>query len=285
MYSAEIPWGTISKRSSASGAIDPLFEPIGTRDIISTPPEMTTSIWPDHTAAAALKFVCMDVPHCRSTVVPHTVTGHPAASATLRPMFHACSSIWVTQPHCRSSTSPGSRSLRSTSALSTWADSWSPRIDASVPCRRPIGLRTASTMSASVIGDSIDRPGARNALQLVLSARLEGDSGAGDQILDGPRDEHLARPRAAGHPGAYVHRETGRLPVDELALSGVDPGLEVEAERARAIDHLPRARDRARRPVEACEDAVPGGVHLGPPVALELAADEGQLLTEQLAPA
>src|SRR5918996_1972839 len=250
MYSAEIPCGTISKRSSASGAIEPLFEPIGTRDIISTPPEITTSSWPDQTAAAALKLVCIDEPHCRSTVVPQTLTGQPAVSAAFRPMFQACSSICVTQPHWRSSTSPGSRSLRSTSAFSTCAESWSPRMDASVPCRRPIGLRTASTMSASVIGDSIDRPGARNALQLVLSAGLEGDPRARDEILDGAGDQHLAWLGAGRDPRADVHRKSRGLALDELALARMDAGPHVEPERPRAPDELQRTRDRAGRPVE-----------------------------------
>ena len=103
---------TMSKRSVTRSDIEPRFEPIGTRDIISTPPEMTRSSCPDQTAAAALKFVCIEEPHWRSTVVPQTETGQPAVSATLRPMFHACSSIWVTQPHCRSSIWPGSTSFR-----------------------------------------------------------------------------------------------------------------------------------------------------------------------------
>ena len=58
----------------------PPFEPIGTRDIISTPAETTRSSWPDATAAAALKFPCIDEPHWRSTLVPHTVSGQPATS-------------------------------------------------------------------------------------------------------------------------------------------------------------------------------------------------------------
>ena len=41
----------------------PPFEPIGTRDIISTPAETTTSSCSDQIAAAALKFVCIDEPH------------------------------------------------------------------------------------------------------------------------------------------------------------------------------------------------------------------------------
>src|SRR5690348_12791149 len=146
--SAEIPCITMSWRSQTSGDIEPLFDPIGTRDIISTPPETTRSSCPDHTAAAALKFVCIEEPHWRSTVVPATETGQPAVSATLRPMFHACSSTWVTQPHCTSSISAGSTPFRPTSAFTTWADSSSPRMCESVPFFFPIGVRTASTIIA-----------------------------------------------------------------------------------------------------------------------------------------
>ena len=41
--SAEIPCGTISQRSISLSERSPPFDPIGTRDIISTPAEMTTS--------------------------------------------------------------------------------------------------------------------------------------------------------------------------------------------------------------------------------------------------
>jgi hypothetical protein len=96
-----------------------------------------------------LKFVCIDDPHWRSTLVPQTVSGQPATSGTIRPMFQPCSPIWVTQPSWTSSISAGSRSCRATRPLRTCAASSSPRIEASVPFRFPIGLRTASTMSAS----------------------------------------------------------------------------------------------------------------------------------------
>src|SRR5579862_8234261 len=139
----------MSKRSCTASDIEPLFEPIGTRDIISTPPETTRSSCPAMIAAAALKFVCIDEPHWRSTVVPATETGQPAVSAVLRPIFHACSPTWDTQPHCTSSTSAGSTEFRSTSASRTWAPSSSARMCESVPFLRPIGLRTASTIKAS----------------------------------------------------------------------------------------------------------------------------------------
>ncbi len=70
-------------------------------------------------AAAALKFVCIDEPHCRSTDVPHTVSGQPAAIGAMRPMFHPCSPICVTHPIWTSSTSAGSSSLRAASAFKT----------------------------------------------------------------------------------------------------------------------------------------------------------------------
>ena len=144
--SAEIPCGTISQRSTKPSDRSPPFEPIGTRDIISTPAETTRSSWPDEIAAAALKFVCIDDPHWRSTVVPQTVSGQPATRGTIRPMFQPCSPICVTQPSWTSSTSAGSRSLRPTSAFSTCPASSSPRILERVPFFRPIGERTASTM-------------------------------------------------------------------------------------------------------------------------------------------
>ena len=115
------------------------------------PPTTTTSSCPAQIAAAALKFVCIDEPHWRSTVVPHTVSGQPATSGTIRPMFQPCSPICVTQPICTSSTSPGSRSCRATRPFSTCAASSSPRVPESDPFRRPIGLRTASTISASLM--------------------------------------------------------------------------------------------------------------------------------------
>ena len=147
--SADVPCMTISWRSVTCSEIEPPFEPIGTRDIISTPAETTRSSWPAITAAAALKFVCIDEPHCRSTVVAETSTGQPAASTAIRPTFHPCSPICVTQPICTSSISAGSRSCGAISPFSTCAARSSPRNAESVPRLRPIGERTASTMNAS----------------------------------------------------------------------------------------------------------------------------------------
>ena len=119
------------------------------RDIDSTPAATTTSWWPAWIAAAALSAACIEEPHWRSTVVAATVSGQPATSTATRPTFSACSPIWVTQPICTSSISPGSRSRRATRPFSTPAARSSARTDASAPLRRPIGERTASTINAS----------------------------------------------------------------------------------------------------------------------------------------
>ena len=172
---------TISCRSVTCSEIEPPFDPIGTRDIISTPAETTTSSWPAITAAAALKFVCIDEPHCRSTVVADTSTGQPAASTAMRPTFQPCSPICVTQPICTSSISAGSRSCRAIRPFSTCAARSSPRITDSVPFLRPIGERTASTMKASITSNCTPVPtaarGARGTRAPVAGRGCAGSTG------------------------------------------------------------------------------------------------------------
>ena len=90
--------------------------PIGTRVMFSTPAAITTSYAPAITPCAAKCAACCDEPHWRSTVVPTVVSGNPAASAALRATLMPCSPTCMTQPMITSSTSAGSRSLRSTSA-------------------------------------------------------------------------------------------------------------------------------------------------------------------------
>ncbi len=148
--SADVPCITMSYRSVTRSEIEPPFDPIGTRDIISTPAETTRSSCPASTAAAALKLVCIDEPHCRSTVVAETETGQPAASTAIRPTFQPCSPIWVTQPICTSSISAGSRPCRPTRPFRTCAARSSPRSTDRAPFLRPIGARTASTMYAAI---------------------------------------------------------------------------------------------------------------------------------------
>src|SRR5215218_3034426 len=244
--SAEMPCGTSSKRSSSVSERSPPLEPIGTRDIDSTPAATTTSSCPAETADAALNAACSEEPHWRSTVEPATDSGHPATSAAVRAMFQPCSPTCETQPICTSSTSAGSSPFRCKSALSTCPASSSARSEASVPFRLPIGERTASTIRASSIGDSVQPPFAGNALQLVYSALLELDARARDEVLDGLRDQHLPRPRQRSDARARVDREAAHLVAVELAFAGVDARADLEPTVRNRIANRGRTPDGAR---------------------------------------
>src|SRR6266550_4318210 len=282
--SAESPWGTISQRSSSLSERSPPFDPIGTRDIVSTPAETTRSSCPAEIAVAALKFVCMDEPHWRSTVVPHTDSGQPATSGIIRPRFQPCSPICVTQPSWTSSISAGSRSCRATRPFKTCAASSSPRIDASAPFFLPIGERTASMIRASGIHDRVEMP-ATHTLKLPFAPVDEDDPGAGDQVLDGTRHEHLARISGGRDPCARVDGNPADLVAHQLALACVKPCADLNAERPDAFADRARGPNGTGRPVEAGEEAVAGRVHLPPVVQLEHASNAGVVLVEHLMPA
>ena len=102
---------------------------------------MRTSIAPKFTA-------CWPEPHWRFTLVPGTVSGKPATRAAMRAMFVPCSSVCVTHPRMTSSTRAGLIPVRSVSALRTCAARSSGRTSFRAPPRFPIGVRTASTMTA-----------------------------------------------------------------------------------------------------------------------------------------
>src|SRR5499426_1617172 len=121
---------------------------MGTRLMLSTPPAMTQSYWPDITPMAAKFAACCPEPHIRSRVVPQTSRGKPPMRAALRAMFSPCSPSWSTQPMTTSSTSAGSIPVRATSAFSVSARRSSGRTVESVPLRLPTAVRAVPTITA-----------------------------------------------------------------------------------------------------------------------------------------
>src|SRR5438477_537177 len=89
----------------------------------------------------------------------------------------------------------------------------------------------------SGVGDGIEPPRAGHALQLVLAALVERQPGAGHEVLDRRRDEHLSGARERGHARADVDGEAAELVAQPLTLPRVQPGAHLEAEVAH------RARD------------------------------------------
>src|SRR5699024_5514473 len=75
-----------------------LFENIGARVMLSTPPATTISISPLRIACAVKWTACCLEPHWRSIVVPGTSTGYPAIRAACLAMTPPCSPLCVTQP-------------------------------------------------------------------------------------------------------------------------------------------------------------------------------------------
>ena len=142
----------VSRMCSVKGKPATLkFEPIGTRDMTSTPPPIATSTTPDEIRFAAKWIACWPEPHCRSTVVPGTSIGKPASSDA---RCGRCS-----RPARRPATrcrrrrrrrAPGRCRRASTTSRSTFAPSVTGCVPESMPFRRPIAVRTASTMTTSV---------------------------------------------------------------------------------------------------------------------------------------
>ena len=94
----------------------------------------------------------MEEPQSRLTVCAATVRGIPASIAALRAIFMPCSSVWLTQPQITSSVSAIFQAgLRTISAFINSAESFSARTWRYMPfLERPIGVRTASTITASL---------------------------------------------------------------------------------------------------------------------------------------
>ena len=120
--------------------------PSGTRLIISSPHESTTSSSPEPTSPAARVVACWLEPHCESTVVEATSMGRPCESQAIRAMLKVCSPTWETQPPTTWPIASAGTPLRSRAAFWTVPRRSAGCIPDNPPARRPIGLRTASTM-------------------------------------------------------------------------------------------------------------------------------------------
>ena len=148
---AEVGLGDRARRGRASWTSSSRS---GLRLIDSTPQAMATSTTPPATRAVARLVACWDEPHWVSTVVAATSRGSPALSQAVRVMLNDCSPTWLTQPPMTWPTSAGSMPVRSTRAASTRESSSAGWTLARPPLRRPMGVRTASTMTTSDMGAS-----------------------------------------------------------------------------------------------------------------------------------
>src|SRR5207302_4891558 len=132
-----------------------------------------------------MRIVCRLEAQNRFTVVPGTVSGRSASSATRRPRFIPCFSCGKPQPTITSTISERSSSGTCFNTESTAnAARSSGRASTSEPLRaRPIGVLVAATITASDIGcsrrhidDLADERGLLLALDLDLHAHVPNDA-------------------------------------------------------------------------------------------------------------
>ena len=118
----------------------------------------------------------------------------------------------------------------------------------------------------------------------MLSPLLEGESRAGDQILDRAGDEHLSGRGERRDAGARDDGDSGELLADELALPRVNAGTHVEAELRSVLDDPARAGDCSSRTVESAEEPVSGRIDFLAIVAPQLPADVDVVSCQKVSP-
>ena len=89
------------------------------------------------------------------------------------------------------------------------------------------------------------------------------------QVLDRARHDHLSRPGRGHHGRGDVQGHAARAAARDLALAGVDPGPDPQAEVEELIADLQSAPNRAGRAVEDGRDALLSGLDLAAGVSRE----------------
>ena len=101
------------------------------------------------------------------------------------------------------------------------------------------------------------------------AAIFEAEARADYEVLHGARDDDLARLGERGNPGADVYGDAADVVSDQLALAGVNPGAQCQAEPILIGDRGASAPDRAGRTIERGEETVARSLDLLPPEAIE----------------
>src|SRR5512132_216553 len=81
-----------------------------------------------------------------------------------------------------------------------------------------------------------------------------------------------------------MYGDTAHLPVNRLALPGVQACSDLDAQRAHPFEGRLGAPDRSCRTVESGQEAVPGRVDLGAAVPGEQRTDDRVMLLQYVAP-
>ena len=154
--SAPMPCGVkpVAALVAGSCAHAPPSEPMGTRDMLSTPPATTKSSQPLATFCAAMFTASRPEAQKRLICTPDTRKSQPALSKAVLGKTEPCSPTGDTQPITTSSTSAGSKSWRACSWFSNPPSKSTGLTLCKLPSFLPLprGVRTASKIMAWVMG-------------------------------------------------------------------------------------------------------------------------------------
>src|SRR6266581_4304400 len=92
---------------------------------------------------------------------------------------------------------------------------------------------------------SVETPLTWNTLQCVCAAVHEFQIGAHDQFFDSARDEHFSWLSIRRDPGAYVDGDSADVVIEHLALAGMQPCANLDAQCSHAFDDRGCAVDAA----------------------------------------
>ncbi len=108
----------------------------------------------------------------------------------------------------------------------------------------------------------VELPLSRNALQRVLAAIVERNTGACNEIFDRSRHENVARLRERSESCSDVDGEASESFTVAFTLAGVESSADLNALVSCDLNDPSCAGDGTRRPIERREESVPSDVAL-----------------------
>jgi hypothetical protein len=128
--------------------------------------------------------------------------------------------------------------------------------------------------------DGVELPYIGDALQFTRAARYESRARAGEEILDGARDQDLRRAGLRENSGRNVDGHTRDVLASELDPAGVQGGTYLEAQVLDGRGELLRACKCSKRVGEQHKEAVAGELDRLTVMPRDVASDQAVVIVE-----
>jgi hypothetical protein len=117
-----------------------------------------------------------------------------------------------------------------------------------------------------------------------LTGIVEFDTRASDEVLYGPRDDHVARVRRVHNTGCEVNGDAENISLGPLNLACMQAGADLDAKRDHGFGDRLGAMDRARRTIKQSHKSVAQRFHLVAPEADNFPSNRRIVGLQQFAP-